>query len=192
MKIYFSASLLYKKEKGEIYEEIIKTINNVGGEVVIGFDYLKSSENEVGEMTDDYRAKSYKKFLKWMSSCDQVVIEASFPSTLHIGHEISVALEREKPLTVLYQKGRKPYFLTGLRTEKLSLVEYEDKYDLAKKLERSLKEHADMVDTRFNFYISPEIGRYLDWVAKTKKLPRAVFLRSLLEKAMRGDKGFEK
>lgn len=190
MKIYFSASLLYKKERQKIYEEITRVIENTGN-TIIGFDVLSTTAEEVIERSDDTRIESYKKFLRWISSCDEMVVEASFPSTLHIGHEISVALEKGKPVIALYQKGSKPFFLTGIQSDKLTLVEYEKIEDLSNRLSKALTDKLEMIDTRFNFYISPEIGRYLDWVAQHKKLPRAVFLRSLLEKSMKSEKDFE-
>lgn len=191
MKIYFSASLLYQKERQKIYEEIIKVIENTGN-TIMGFDVIKTSAQEVIDKTDDTRIESYKKFLKWISTCDQMVVEASFPSTLHIGHEISIALEKGKPVIALYQKGNKPFFLTGIQSDKLTFIEYESIESMSKRLSDALKHNSDVVDTRFNFYISPEIGRYLDWVAQHKKLPRAVFLRSLVEKSMKHEKDFEK
>ena len=39
-------------------------------------------------------------------------------------------------------------------------------------------------DVRFNFFISPAIGNYLDWISKEKKIPRSVYLRNLIEKDM--------
>lgn len=190
MKIYFSASLLYKKERQKIYEEITRVIENTGN-TIIGFDVLSTTAEEVIERSDDTRIESYKKFLKWISTCDQMVVEASFPSTLHIGHEISIALEKGKPVIALYQKGSKPFFLSGIQTDKLTMIEYVTTDDLSKNLTKTLKDNLDVVDTRFNFYISPEIGRYLDWISQHKKLPRAVFLRSLLEKSMKSEKDFE-
>jgi len=45
-------------------------------------------------------------------------------------------------------------------------------------------------DVRFNFFISPEIGRFLDWVSKKRRLPRAVYLRKLIEEDMRNNKEY--
>jgi hypothetical protein len=48
------------------------------------------------------------------------------------------------------------------------------------------------IDTRFNFFISPKIGNFLDWIAKKKKLPRAVYLRKLIEDDMDKNKEYSK
>jgi len=46
------------------------------------------------------------------------------------------------------------------------------------------------IDVRFNFFVSPKIISYLDWVSKNRMVPRSVFLRELIEKEMKKDKDF--
>ena len=46
-------------------------------------------------------------------------------------------------------------------------------------------------DVRFNFFISPTIGLYLDWISKNKRIPRAVYLRKLIEEEMRENKEYK-
>ena len=55
---------------------------------------------------------------------------------------------------------------------------------------QAIEKAREKVDVRFNFYISPEIGRYLDWISQRKKLPRSVFLRGLVERHMHADKEY--
>jgi hypothetical protein len=61
------------------------------------------------------------------------------------------------------------------------------KYDatnLREQLKCALSFAQNNVDTRFNFFISPSIGNYLDWISKNKNIPRSVYLRTLIEKDM--------
>jgi len=53
-----------------------------------------------------------------------------------------------------------------------------------------LEEAKRRMDVRFNFFVSPKILAYLDWVAQKRMVPRSVFLRNLIEKEMKKDKGF--
>ena len=48
----------------------------------------------------------------------------------------------------------------------------------------------EQVDTRFNFFISNRLSSYLDWIAKNKRIPRAVYLRQSISKEMRKNKDF--
>ncbi|MBU1088374.1 hypothetical protein KKA02_00630, partial [Patescibacteria group bacterium] len=85
-----------------------------------------------------------------------------------------------KPLTIF----------RSLDSDKLVNFVY-DKKNLKEKLQKALIDAVGKIDVRFNFFVSPKILSYLDWVAKTKRIPRSVFLRGLIEKEMRKDVSFK-
>lgn len=181
MKVYFSAAIYQSKEFGSIYRRIVATLEKQGH--TVSQDTTETSLDEAVNKNDDQRVRYYKKVLGWIAAADLVVLEVSFPSTLHIGHEITLALDKGKPVVALYKKGHEPSFFLGLEHEKLLWVEYSDQ-DLEKTLVESLDFAMQQVDVRFNFFISPRIGSYLDWISKNKRLPRAVYLRRLIEEDM--------
>lgn len=189
MKIYFTASVFQKDLYGDNYEKIVNILTKLG-HAVIHNHVTSRSMVDINKLTESDNIEHYKKVKKWISDSDLVVAEVSFPSTLNVGHEITLAIEKGKPVICLYSKGKVSTFFQAIKSDKLIYHEY-----LPDQIEKILKDDIFQVlentDTRFNFYISPEIGRYLDWVSQHKKLPRAVFLRSLLEKAMKLEKGFE-
>jgi len=83
--------------------------------------------------------------------------------------------------------------LTNLeRNERLIAIKYDVKSDLKKLLGEAIEYAAEKQDVRFNFFVSPEIQQYLDWVAKYKRTPRAVYLRELLERDMKENKDWKK
>lgn len=182
MKIYFSAAIYQEKQFGPIYKRIVDQLKKLGH--TINQDTTETSLAEALNKTDEQRVKYYKQVLGWIASSDVVVLETSFPSTLHIGHEITIALDKGKPVVALYKKGFEPSFFLGLEHEKLLWVEYTDA-DLEKSLSDSLDFALQQSDVRFNFFISPQIGTYLDWVSKNKRIPRAVYLRRLIEEDMK-------
>lgn len=186
MKFYFTAAIFQKQDLGEIYERIVSFLS-LRGQVFE--DTTKVDLQTALEKSDKERKEYYKIVLNWISKSDMVVVEASFPSTINIGHEVSLAIEKGKPVVILYKKGRNPSFFLGLQSEKMFWVEYE-KDNLEDRLENALVEAQKVQDVRFNFFVAPKHLAYLDWVAKTKKLPRAVFLRNLIEREMKKDKGF--
>lgn len=189
MNIYFTAAISQKDKYAKHYTEIIQTLTKLGHKVIhehitnVDMSDLEKSSNSKQE---DY----YKKVTAWISKADVVIAEVSFPSTLNIGHEITTALDKHKVVIALYYEGKESIFFSGIKSENLLYCEYNEK-NLPKVIQEAVNQITSIADTRFNFYISPEIGRYLDWVSQHKKLPRAVFLRSLLEKAMKLEKGFE-
>lgn len=187
MKAYFTGALYQKEKFLDKYKRIIITLKKVGYEVME--DTVEVSLEDALEKTDAERVEYYKKVLKWVDKSDIIVAEASFPSTLSIGHEITLAAEKSKPVIVLYMEGFEPTFLMGLKSDKIVWVKYTEK-DLENVLEDAVEKARGQTDVRFNFFVSPKILSYLDWVAKNKMIPRSVFLRDLIEKEMKKDKGF--
>jgi len=183
MKIYFSAAIYAKDKYGKYYDQIVKTLESLGHTVqhdqITGadFDDLKSrfSERTAGE--DVF----YKKVLKWINLSDIVVIEASFPSSLNIGHEITLSLEKGKPVVVLYKRGFDSIFLNGIHSDKLFLVEYTDE-NIIETVKDSIDYAKDQSDTRFNFFLPPSLMSYMDWISEKRKIPRSVYLRELIER----------
>lgn len=188
MKIYFSAAVIFNTERGKFYERIVKSLES-SGHKVISYGVTGKSISKINGQTEDELVDHYKKVVKWITESDLVVVEASFPSTLHIGHEIGLALDKGKPVVILYEKGAKPFFLSGNESDKLLLTEYTDS-NLEKVVEDVIDYAAEQADTRFNFFVSPSIVNYLDWVSKSKRLPRAVYLRKLIEEDMKNNTAY--
>ncbi|MFA6602807.1 MAG: hypothetical protein WCT01_03300 [Candidatus Shapirobacteria bacterium] len=187
MKAYFSGSLYQKNQFYKYYERIVDLLKKQGIEVFE--DTLKTDFDDSLDMKDEDRVRNYRNIVKWIDKCDFAVIEGSFPSTLHIGHEITLALDKSRPVIVLYKSGAEPMVFKGLLDEKIIWAEYKDD-NLEKVLTKALAEAKKNMDVRFNFFVSPKILAYLDWVAKNRMIPRAVFLRDLIEKEMRKDKDY--
>lgn len=188
MKIFFTASILQKDQYGPYYKQIVSLLVKKGHRV-IHEHVTKTNLAFVDKQTPTQNAQYYHEIQKLISSADFVVAEVTFPSTLNIGHEVTLALSKGKPVICLYLEGKSSYFFNGIKDDKLVYEEYNPK-TLESVLTNCLERIEGISNTRFNFFISPEIEHYLDWVSQTRKTPRAVFLRSLLEKAMKSDKDF--
>lgn len=188
MKAYFTAALYQKAKFDDKYHQIVEILKQNDFDVFE--DTTKVSLEEAVDKSDSERVDYYKRVLKWIDKSNLVVAEASFPSTLSIGHEITLASEKGKPVIVLYMEGRDPSFLLGLKSDKIIWVEYNEK-NLSEMLTKALVKAKDQSDVRFNFFVSPKILNYLDWVAKKRMTPRSVFLRDLIEKEMKKDKEYK-
>ncbi|MFC1653294.1 hypothetical protein ACFL1M_00410 [Patescibacteria group bacterium] len=186
MKVYFTASVSGSKKYLNHYKKIVETLEKLDCKVLE--QTTKVNEDYVyNEISDDDKVGYYKQVLKWMNQADVVLVEAS-SNSLSLGHEITVALEKGKPVIVLHSTGKASHFLVGVKSDKL-IVEKYSLEDLEDVLEFAIKEAAGKTDTRFNFFISPKIANYLDWIARKKRVPRAVYLRRLIEEDM-GDSNF--
>jgi hypothetical protein len=100
------------------------------------------------------------------------------------------ALEEGKPVVLLHLESLQPYFAEGIQNERLQILSYTEE-TIKEVLEYALEIAKEKMDIRFNFFIPPKIGVYLDWVAKNRKLPRAVFIRKLIEEHMKRDKEYK-
>ena len=186
MKIYFTGSLHNRDIDKKIYRRIISYLEKLGNTVKADH-ILYPTVEDLDRQTLTQRVGYYKDLDRWIKQSDLVVCEVSYPSTLNIGHEVSLALDKGKPVLALYQKNREPGVLLGISSEKLILMEYSEN-DLEKIAKEGLSEANQKMDVRFNFFISPRIGAYLDWISKNQKTPRAVYLRRLIEEDMaKGD-----
>lgn len=189
MKIFFNASLSGRKEFNSSYDLIISEIERLGHKLDSPIKAGRTIVDRQHESGDE-AAKYYRKLIRSITNADICVFEVSFPST-GIGHEISSAMNMNKPVIALHISGKQPYVLEAMQSDKLQVVSY-DLEGLPKLLNYALDFASGQQDTRFNFFISPQIGNYLDWVAKKKRLPRAVYLRKLIEEDMKNNEEYGK
>lgn len=189
MKVAFSASHSQASELGEFYNRINEVLLNRGYTVKSGTLFNKTKSDDY-DNDQKKREEWYKESIASIRESDVVVVETSYPSTANVGHELTYALDLGKPVIALYKSGRDPFFLRGRVDDKLTILPYTT-YDLEQVLANAFDYALATQDVRFNFFISPQIGRYLDWVAQKKRVPRAVFLRKLIETEMQADKDYE-
>lgn len=186
MKVHFIGDLGGNKKD---YQSIIDIIKKHGNELVTDHSLSRSLKELEAETPED--AELYaKKMSQWLKKADVVVVETTIP-LLGSGYEIAVALQLGKPVVVLYRPDGKntPHVLKGLESDKLQVIGYNDK-NLEEALNLALDYATEQMDTRFNFFVSPSIVNFLDWISKKKRLPRAVYLRKLIEEDMRGNKEY--
>jgi len=190
MKVYFTAAISAKDQFGKNYKAIVETLRELGHKVSADH-ILKRDMSFIKKETDEEHKKHYKWMVRELSKADLLIAEVSFPSTVHVGHELTLALEKDKPVLALYTEKRKPLLFWGITSEKFYVAEYNLR-NIKSVLEGSIDYLAEQMDARFNFFISPKIGNYLDWIAKKRKMPRAVYLRRLIEKDMVMNKKYKK
>jgi hypothetical protein len=100
-----------------------------------------------------------------------------------------MAISQGKPVIALYKGNNIPMLLSELDDPRVQVISYTDA-NLKKVLEDALNFAKDQADARFNFFISPSHANYLDWVAKNRRIPRSVYLRSLIKRDMEENKDY--
>ena len=183
MKVFFNAPQLGKKEYLEHYQKIKQAIEASGAKLV-ACPVLDKSIDEVIKEGSAEALDYYNNLQKWIKEAEICVFEVSYPST-NAGHEIALALFSNKPVVALHIVDTPGNLvLNSIQDDRLQVLDY-SMDDIASTVEDALDYASENMDTRFNFFISPSIGNYLDWISKVKKVPRAVFLRQLIEEDMK-------
>ena len=182
MKIYFTASARGKKEFGSKYQLIFDTVKKLGH---VNLDDLvcKVDEDNFYTGTHDDRVQLFKNSIQHIKTADVLILDLSIHS-LSMGYLLNKAMDMGKPVIALYYLNNVPYFASGIDDDKFQLISYNEE-NLEDLLKTALTYAQEAIDVRFNFFISPAIGRYLDWISKEKKIPRSVYLRALIEQEIR-------
>ncbi|MBU1327412.1 nucleoside 2-deoxyribosyltransferase [Patescibacteria group bacterium] len=181
MKVYFTASIVGKKYYLSQYLNIVEVFKS-RKHSIIADHILQATEEQINLGTKKERLDFHKKLEGWINSCDCMVVEASFPS-ISVGYEISMALHRGKPVLILYSTGDPPSLFAFHEDEQLITQRY-----TMDSLREIIDDFINFVkgahDSRFTFYITSRISAYLDRVSMKKKIPKSVYLRTLIEKDM--------
>lgn len=180
-KVYFTASVVGKKDYLPNYLAIIDILTKKGCQVQSAH-ILDVNEPDIHMKTREERLKFHGQLERWIQTCDFMVVESSFPS-ISVGYEISLALQQRKPVLMLYSTNAPPSLFAYHTDEKLA----SEKYTLDT-VESIINDFVGYVqgasDTRFTFFITPQIARYLERVSKQEKMPKSVYLRKLIEAHM--------
>lgn len=133
----------------------------------------------------------YTNLTKDVRHSDVVICEVSKPST-RVGLSIALAFQLCRPVILLYGKQTQPAILSCLDTvdrENLQVVAY-DNLSLEKEVLLCLDYALSGTNARFNFFITASIGVYLNWIARHYHLPRAVYLRRLIEQDLKQNQDY--
>jgi hypothetical protein len=189
MKVFFTTSPKGKADFGADYQLIYETIADLGHVNLTDF-IIKVKPEEHYRLRDEELVRHYQNTIRLVKEADVVIVEASAPS-MAMGYIVDRTIDCLKPLIVLYTAGKEPFFIAGIKDDRIQIIEY-TRRNLAKVLKAAFVYAQEQMDTRFNFFISPKISNYLDWIARKKKTPRAVYLRRLIEKDMERNKEYKK
>jgi len=190
MKIFFMASIHGKNDYGDNYRQIVKILEKTEHKV-FSDHVLQVNKKDLKDWDNEKKVSFHKKIMDQIKGVDLVVAEISY-SSMSVGYLISLALDCGKPTIVLYSGKKEPHILSTIeKSERLLLYKYDQADELRDSLKSLIKDASDQMDVRFNFFISPKIGAYLDWISKNKKIPRAVFLRRLIKDHMKKNKDYK-
>ncbi|MCH7951210.1 hypothetical protein IH980_00535 [Patescibacteria group bacterium] len=187
MNVFFNASISGKREFKDNYRQIVESIEQLGHMVHSPHAIGRNIRDIAGETAEEAGAY-YRRLRNNISRANICVFEVSYPST-GIGHEVTIALNLNKPVVALHVKDRPPYILEAIPSDDLQVLEY-SLNTLKRILTDAVHIASEQMDTRFNFFISRRLSSYLDWISRKRRIPRAVYLRQLIKKEMSKQREF--
>ncbi len=176
--VYFTASVVGKKDYLTNYLAIIDILTKKGYHVQSDH-ILNVNEQDIHMKTREERLRFHEQLERWIHNSDFMVVESSFPS-ISVGYEISLALQQRKPVLMLYSTNAPPSLFAYHTDEKLTSEKYTP--DTVEGIISDFVSYVEGAsDTRFTFFITPQIASYLEKVSKQEKMPKSVYLRKLIE-----------
>ena len=186
MNIFLTAPLRGKSKYGEYYKKIYSILNAEGYKVEADH-ILDHDVHTVHAWDPEYRFDYYLSVIEKIKLCDVFIAELSI-STINVVYEICIALELKKNTIVLYIGDQEPKFIDeidlGLTEERFQVIQYNSS-NLKKRLNSAINYAKKSINQRFTLLLPTGILNYLEKVSKSQSIPRAVYIRQLIEKEMR-------
>lgn len=166
MKIYFTCSTADFFKHKEKYYAIRDFL--VDEKHILTRDWLDHTEKRIEEGDDKVSdiKEIYKGCMHAINDADLVIIEDSV-SNFSTGHQITVAIQRQKPTLVLWavpkHKLFKNMFINGVESDYLETSEYtlENYKEIIKKFINKYKNAK--LKNRFHLVLNDVERKYLDW-----------------------------
>ncbi|MBE0574187.1 hypothetical protein IH575_04770 [Candidatus Dojkabacteria bacterium] len=184
MKIYVSLPLNFEEKDIKAFTEGVSYLKKLGHNVVdTSGQNAKTKENAAKLLAHSDRA---------LKDTDIVIAEVS-KSDSKVGYEIAKAFSEKKFVIALEHEESGTNvdpIIHGNKSKSLLHLRYNNK-NVTSIIEKAIKEAAKRLDSKFILIISPEIDRYLDWAASTKRMHKAQIVGNALEQTMKKDKDYK-
>lgn len=186
MKIGLLASYRGQKQYDKEHRAIIDHLQKRGHTVIHNMD---THIEVLAAMSYADREAIFMEHYKRLEVCEIVVAECSLQST-QVGFGLSYLRMKGKPIVMISKKGAQqqlePKGEIYSNIEHLYIAEYDDS-DLAEVLDDAVDYMSEQLDKRFTMIFPSELMARLEELSVKKKLPKAVFIRQLIEKSLAED-----
>ena len=195
MKVFFASSTSELKKYKDNYREICRLVKDMGHSLTR--DWIEEAIRLYDKGGNIDREDIYTQVSEAIMAADVVVVEGTIAS-FSIGHQITLALTKNKPVLFLQLKNPqkdkrfKTNFIDGLKSPLLTVVQYTPD-ELGDILNDFFDKNAGKHIVKFNIVLTREIENYLNWVSFAYRVNRSEFIRELIIKHMQtGDQKYQK
>lgn len=186
MRIGFLTSHRGQEQFPELHWEIIHFLEKKGHEVIHSMDVSLAS---LIPKSYPEREKIFLEYFKRLDTCDVVLAECSIQST-KVGFGLAYLREKGKPIIIVSEKGSQGDYSTSgevySEIENMIVAEY-TKDTLLSVIAETIELMDERLDKRFTMIFPAWLMAKLETTARDKKLPKAVYIRQLLEESLKKD-----
>ncbi len=158
-------------------------------------DWLSDAKDRIdqGKIDRSDIKEIYQECMKALNEADLVIIEDTV-SNFSTGHQITVALQRQKPTLVLRSVPKNQHFknsfIEGIESDSLEVHKYDDS-NLEDIIRTFIKKYENANQkNRFHLVLSEVERKYLDWAQFSKNKSRTKLIRDAIRKSMEEDGEF--
>lgn len=181
MNIGLLTSVRGQKKLGKYYQAILSHLQADGHDVVHNLDL---TEVQLAPMSYPEREELFLGFYKRLLDCEVIIAECSLQS-LQVGYGLSFLRDHGRAIIALYLKGEESELgvIKDLfsAVENIAIYEYEPG-NISSTVDEALEYMAPHLDKRFTIIFPSGLLAKVEEVARAKKLPKAVYIRQLIEK----------
>jgi len=192
MKVFFATSTSQFKKYFPTYKIICDIVKEFGHELTRDWIYEAKDVLEK-DLRVDYE-EMYEDIMTSILYSDVGIIEGTIRG-LSTGHQMTIALQKGKPLLFLHQgKGddKFPFIIPGVHSELLVDKEYSDVKEIPVLVKEFLDLNKKGRKIRFNLVLTAKEGRYIEWASFVYKKTKTEIIRELLTARMETDLNFKR
>lgn len=194
MKVFFTYSTRSIDKYADFYRAIRDEVLKLGHQ--LSRDWIDYSINVAQRKIPDIPSHTlYKDVMSAIVTADVVVVDATVRS-MPIGHQLTYALQKGKPVLVLRHKNKgeelERLFIEGSEAKDLLVAEYEDIDDIKKQLQRFFRKYEGKSVRRFNLVITGAEDSYVSWAAFNYKKTKTEIIQEAIDKMIEKDFVYKK
>lgn len=192
MKVFFSASTSKLPDYFDVYKTICDAVVSAGHELTR--DWLDEAlEVVTHKLSVDYE-EMYEDIMASILYADVGVVDGSVKG-LSTGHQMTVALQKGKPILFLHQKSKAnslALHTKGIHSELLTDKSYEKPEEIPGIVEEFLSLHKKGKRVRFNLVLTPKEQQYIEWASFTYDKTKTDVIRELIETRIDSDINYKR
>lgn len=194
MKVFFTCPTKSIAKYGQCYRTIRDEIISLGHK--INRDWIDYSINVAKRGNHDIPSHGlYQDVMSAILTADVIVVDATIKS-MSLGHQITYALQKGKPVLLLRRKKKnesfKKLFVEGSNSKDLTTAEYKTIKDIPKILKQFFRKYKNKSQRRFNLALTSSQDTYINWASFYYRKTKTEVIQEAIDKLAERDSSFKK